>query len=197
MATEILTQERILESAEDVLRRFGPQKTTVVDVARDLNVSHGSVYRHFDDKAALREAVVLRWLKRITLPLLSIAWQQSSPQERLERWLETFIGVMQKAAKNEPELFAAYALLSAEPQGLDNFHEQMIEQLAVIAEEGLTSNHFKQGLEPKQLAQALYQASYAFHHPSHVANWFDAAFAPAFKSVFSLLMNGVLQPKSA
>ena len=31
-----LTPERILEAAEEVLRRFGPAKTTVVDVAKAL-----------------------------------------------------------------------------------------------------------------------------------------------------------------
>ena len=30
--SEALTRERILEAAEEVFRRFGPQKTTVVDV---------------------------------------------------------------------------------------------------------------------------------------------------------------------
>ena len=50
----VLTFERILEAAEDVLRRQ-PAKATVVDVARALEVSHGSVYRHFPSKAALRD----------------------------------------------------------------------------------------------------------------------------------------------
>ena len=53
----VLTPERILEVTEDVLRRFGLAKATVVDVARALDVSHGSVYRHFPSKASLREAV--------------------------------------------------------------------------------------------------------------------------------------------
>ena len=47
----VLTPERILEATEDVLRRFGLAKATVVDVARALDVSHGSVYRHFPSKA--------------------------------------------------------------------------------------------------------------------------------------------------
>ena len=66
MTEAVLTQERILETAEDVLRRFGPAKATVVDVARALDVSHGSVYRHFLSKAALRDAVAERWLARIS-----------------------------------------------------------------------------------------------------------------------------------
>ncbi len=49
----VLTPERILEVTEDVLRRYGLAKATVVDVARALDVSHGSVYRHFPSKASL------------------------------------------------------------------------------------------------------------------------------------------------
>src|SRR5579859_2093653 len=64
--TVVLTPERILEVTEDVLRRFGLAKATVVDVARALDVSHGSVYRHFPSKASLREAVAKRWLERVS-----------------------------------------------------------------------------------------------------------------------------------
>ena len=72
MTDTVLTPERILEAAEDVLRRFGPAKATVVDVARTLGVSHGSVYRHFPSKAALRDAVAERWLARISEPLEAV-----------------------------------------------------------------------------------------------------------------------------
>lgn len=71
--TETLTAERILEATEEVLRRHGPAKATVVDVARALGVSHGSVYRHFRTKAALREAVTKRWLDRTSERLAVIA----------------------------------------------------------------------------------------------------------------------------
>ena len=71
--TLVLTPERILEVTEDVLRRFGLAKATVVDVARALDVSHGSVYRHFPSKASLREAVAKRWLDRVSAPLAKIA----------------------------------------------------------------------------------------------------------------------------
>ncbi|MEV7681849.1 TetR family transcriptional regulator [Streptomyces sp. NPDC088341] len=72
MATESLTAERILEATEEVLRRYGPAKATVLDVARVLGVSHGSVYRHFRTKAALREAVTARWLSRTEVALARI-----------------------------------------------------------------------------------------------------------------------------
>src|SRR5262245_50574158 len=62
-----LTLDRIVSAAEDVIRRFGPAKATVVDVARALGVSHAAVYRHVATKAELRDLVVGRWAET-TMP---------------------------------------------------------------------------------------------------------------------------------
>jgi AcrR family transcriptional regulator len=52
------------------------QKTTVVDVTRALDVSHGTIYRHYPSKQALRDTVTRRWLHRVALPLRAIAEEQ-------------------------------------------------------------------------------------------------------------------------
>ena len=65
-------RDRILDAAEEVLRRYGPPKATVVDVARALDVSHGTIYRHFPSKPALRDAVAARWLPRVSSPLAAV-----------------------------------------------------------------------------------------------------------------------------
>ena len=85
MTDTVLTSERILETAEDVLRRSGPAKATVVDVARAVGVSHGSVYRHFPSKGALRDAVAERWLARISEPLEAVARDDGPALDRLRR----------------------------------------------------------------------------------------------------------------
>ena len=91
MPTETLTSERILEAAEEVLRRYGPAKANVVDVARALGVSHGSVYRHFGSKAALRDAVTDRWLSEISKPLAAVAAGKGTAPERIRRWLDLLV----------------------------------------------------------------------------------------------------------
>src|SRR5262245_42573012 len=113
MTETTLTPDRILETAEDILRRFGPTKATVVDVARALGVSHGSVYRHFPSKAALRDAVTERWLARIVAPLADVAAEASPAPERLRRWLELLIASKRSRALDDPELFATYMELVA------------------------------------------------------------------------------------
>src|SRR5438045_9721369 len=102
----VLTPERILEVTEDVLRRYGLAKATVVDVARALDVSHGSVYRHFPSKASLREAVAKRWLDRLSAPLLKIAETSGPAPARLEKGLRTMFSIKQERPSDEPELVA-------------------------------------------------------------------------------------------
>ena len=114
MATETLTAERILGAAEEVLRRYGPAKANVVDVARALGVSHGSVYRHFPSKAALRDAVTARWLESISTPLAAIASDEGPAPERLQRWLDGLVDAKRRKALEDPELFATYIELTAE-----------------------------------------------------------------------------------
>ena len=49
--------ERILAAAEECFSRYGFQKTSMEDVAREAGLSRRSVYRHFPDKAALFKQV--------------------------------------------------------------------------------------------------------------------------------------------
>src|SRR6478735_3761081 len=106
MTPEALTPERILEATEEVLRRYGPAKATVVDVARALGVSHGSVYRHFRTKAELREAVTHRWLGRTEGTLEELAATPGPAPEKLREWLATLFEAKRHKAGDDPELFA-------------------------------------------------------------------------------------------
>ena len=129
--TVVLTPERILDVTEDVLRRFGLAKATVVDVARALDVSHGSVYRHFPSKASLREAVAKRWLDRVSAPLAKIADGSGPAPARLDKWLRTLFAAKQKRVLEDPEMFATYLTLAQEAcQVVKAYKEGLVDQIA-------------------------------------------------------------------
>ncbi|MFE2383299.1 TetR family transcriptional regulator, partial [Streptomyces misionensis] len=139
--SETLTAERILEATEEVLRRHGPAKATVVDVARALGVSHGSVYRHFRTKAALREAVTKRWLDRTSEKLARIVEETDrDPATRLRDWLTALFEAKRHKAGDDPELFATYTVLTDENGAVVGEHiAELTAQLTRIITEGAGS----------------------------------------------------------
>ena len=154
--TQALTREVILSAAEEVLRRHGPAKANVVDVARTLGVSHGSVYRHFPSKQALREAVMQRWLDSFHHELDPIVETGD-----LRRWLHALFDAKRAKALEDPELFATYdALLEDASQVVDEHVETLIAQIAQVV-----------GDEPT--ARAIFHATTRFHHPAHAGEWGD------------------------
>jgi len=73
-----LRRDRVLATVEEVIRRFGPDKATLVDVARALGVSHAAVYRHVPSKAELRDLVVGVWIEA-TMPALRVIVDAGGP----------------------------------------------------------------------------------------------------------------------
>jgi len=53
-------RERLLDSAEECLQQFGPQKTSMEDVARVAGMSRATVYRYFENRDALLLGVASR-----------------------------------------------------------------------------------------------------------------------------------------
>lgn len=190
-----LERDEILVAAEEVLRRYGPGKATVVDVARALGVSHGSVYRHFGSKAALRDAVVERWLARGTAELSAIATSADPAPERLARWLQELAAGKRAKASADPELFATYLALADESSAAVGAHvEHLLAELASIIASGAECGELAAD-DPSAAARAVFDATIRFHKPSHAAEWSDPQIEAALGRVIALVLGG-LSPRS-
>lgn len=187
-----LTPERILDAAEEVLRRYGLAKATVVDVARFLEVSHGTIYRHFPSKAALRDAVAERWLHRVSTPLAAIAQEPGSARERLHRWFEQLMTLKRQKVLKEPELFATYSAITQEARGVVEAHvTELLRQIAAIVESGISTNEFRV-TDPQAAAKAVFQATVRFHHPAHASEWSNPDIDRDFAQVWRLILAGLV-----
>jgi AcrR family transcriptional regulator len=193
--TMVLTPERILEVTEDVLRRFGLAKATVVDVARALDVSHGSVYRHFPSKASLRDAVAKRWLDRVNAPLQKIAEGSGPASARLERWLRALFAAKYKRVCEDPEMFATYLTLAQEAREVVKAHkERLCDQLTHILSDGVKQGAFHV-TDVKATARAVFDATIRFHHPAHAEEWSDPQLAARIDALLTLLLRGLEAPR--
>ncbi|MGW7420243.1 TetR family transcriptional regulator [Streptomyces sp. NPDC054813] len=192
--TPALTAERILEATEEVLRRHGPAKATVVDVARALGVSHGSVYRHFRTKAALREAVTKRWLDRTSRVLSVIVAEDRAPDVRLRDWLWALFDAKRRKAGDDPELFATYMVLVDENGPAVTGHiDDLTGQLAEILRDGAGTGAFTVS-DPAAAARVVFQATGRFHDPGYAREWVRPEAEADFASLVDLLLRGLSSP---
>jgi AcrR family transcriptional regulator len=192
----VLTSERILQASEDVLRRYGPAKANVVDVARALGVSHGSVYRHFPSKAALRDAVTERWLAGISAPLEAVAVEDGPALERLVRWLDLLVGAKRTKALDEPELFATYVGLTADAREVVKAHvDSLVGQLARIIADGVARGELE-ATNPDAAGRAVFDATARFHNPVHAAEWSDPRIDSEYQGVRALVVSALEHERS-
>ncbi len=187
-----LTRESILDAAEQVLRRYGPAKASVVDVARALDVSHGSVYRHFPSKAALRDAVTERWLDRVSAPLDEVVFGRGTAAARLRGWLDLLTTTKQTMAAQDPELFETFHQLTLASREVVAAHlARLADQLAQITADGIASGEFATS-DPAMTGWAILHATARFHHPALSGEWGDrAAMTRELDAVHGLILRGL------
>jgi AcrR family transcriptional regulator len=191
-----LTRDRIVSAAEEVLRRFGPAKATVVDVARALGVSHAAVYRHVATKAELRDLVVARWAESTLPPLRAIADKPGPAPERLRQLFDTLIAVKRRRATEDPELFAAYRTLAADAESVVAAHlGELIALGAMVIRSGVEEGTFR-AVDPMAASRAVLFATSRFHYPVHAAEWADPAINAVYNDVWRILMEGLCVAQS-
>jgi AcrR family transcriptional regulator len=79
MAPKAETHRLILEKAKELFSRFGPRRTTVADIARELHMSPANVYKFFQTKDALIEAVGKHFMLELHLQLLPLIRAEEKP----------------------------------------------------------------------------------------------------------------------
>ena len=178
-----------MEAAVALLRRHGPTKVTVIDVARALGMSHGNIYRHFASKAELFDAIAERWLHTVSDPLEAIAAAPQPAAVRLEAWVLTLMHLKLHKLQDDPELFAVYHAVAEEARGVVAQHvATLLGQLERIIAEGVVLGEFTLQ-EQAAAARAVLNATMPFHHPALLTTVLPAE-AEA-RAVLALLVAGL------
>jgi AcrR family transcriptional regulator len=102
-----MTKDRILAAAKNVLDREGLPGITIRKVAAQAGVSPMAMYRHFQDKGALLNAMMGEGLA---------AWEKIARSLKAQdpmRWLEQLLDALLEFAVTQPHLFDAAFFLPA------------------------------------------------------------------------------------
>lgn len=168
-AADVVTTDRILDAARALVRRFGENKTNVVDIARALGTSHTTIYRHFRSKADVFDAIVaaaMRDEEELATAFLS------GPQPASVRLEALVLALHQRKHErfaSDPEVYQLYRrVLDERPELVTRYAEAITRLVAAILTDGVKQREFKID-DIDAAAGVVRDSATVFVHPAHVA----------------------------
>ena len=160
------TRARIVEVAERFFREIGYQKTTVADIAKALKMSPANVYRFFESKKQINEAVAERLMREVEGAIEAIAAEPGPAAPRLARMIDTMHRM--NAALYTDDLRMHEMVETALSESWEVVHGH-IERKGVIFErvvrEGIESGEFAPA-DPVLASRCVQVALLRFFHPA-------------------------------
>jgi AcrR family transcriptional regulator len=160
------TRERILLAAGARFLHYGYQKTTMAEIARDLSMSTGNLYRFFASKLDIAEAIALMHEEEDNALLESLVARTEPPVERLRIFMRTILEETYRVIAESRKVFEiAQAISSERPQFANRRLAVERIYLARILKEGVESGVFQPVEDYDFLAEMLQSATMKFRYP--------------------------------
>jgi AcrR family transcriptional regulator len=159
------TRDRIIATAERLYRELGYQKTTVADIARELDMSPANVYRFFRSKDEINDAVGHRLLDDVIAAAAAISNNGATASARLRAVLTTLERFHVERFTVEKKLHDLVAIaISDNWPMVHEYVERMDNIFAGIIRDGMASGEFRQG-DPVTAARCVHTAMIRYAHP--------------------------------
>jgi AcrR family transcriptional regulator len=159
------TRARIMATAEALFRRLGFAKTTVADIAAELEMSPANVYRFFSSKNAIVEAICKHCLSEVEEMAWTVARSKASGAERMERLIleilayhkENFVSEQRVNELVVAAIEGSWDAIKAHKQNMQNVAE-------LILRDGIAAGEFEP-VEPGPTAELIMRSVVCFTHP--------------------------------
>ena len=163
--SQMETRRRILDTAKVLLRRYGPDKMTVMDIARELKMSHANVYRFFRTKSEILDALIDEWLSQIEAFVETIAARVAPASDRLEAVVLELHRKRRQKLLDDAEFYETYKrVIELRPDFAQKRREKIFNVFRRLIEEGIEAGEFK-AIDSNEAANVLKDASAIFLHP--------------------------------
>jgi AcrR family transcriptional regulator len=155
----------IVEVAERLFGQLGYQKTTVADIARELHMSPGNVYRFFGAKSEINAAVCMDLLGKIEAEAGKIAVSRGAAVQRMRNLVASVEKAHYKQYMFDRKLHELIEAAVTENWTIMREHNhRMIGLLEQIIASGMAAGEFRPG-DAALAASLVNTACIRFYHP--------------------------------
>jgi AcrR family transcriptional regulator len=163
------TRERILEVAERLFRQIGYQKTTVGDIAKELRMSPANVYRFFESKKAIHQAVAQSLMVEVELEAQRIVAKPGPVRERFRELLTTVNRMNTERYVGDSKLHEMVEIAMEEDWEVCVAHiHRVTETIGAVIAQGVATGDFEAPDVPLA-ALCTCTAMIRFFHPQMIA----------------------------
>lgn len=183
--------DRILASAERLFRQYGYTKTNVADIARDLGMSAGNIYRFFPTKTAIHQALAERILDVLYQNAWDIFHSDLSVCDRLRRYAQMNYQYTVDMMISENKVYEMIVVAMEQHWAVVKTHMDRVSLLMQsVIREGIDAGDFPEqdeAVAARCLCASLAQAS----HPVLVAQCYVENHEPSLSQLIEFSLNSL------
>lgn len=185
------TRRLIVEKTRLLLSKYGQEKVTVVDVARELGMSHANIYRFFRSKTDILDAVIDAWLADVEDFYKDVAGRPGTVTERLEAVVLAVYQRRRAKYEQDPKVFLAFRrLIESRPDAVEKRKTVLFNVFREMFEEGIAKSEFT-AIDAVKAAMVLEDATAIFLHPLAIPNHSPNSTEERLKRVIHIVLGGL------
>lgn len=171
---EHAVRDQIVEAADECFKRYGYGKTTVADLAREIGFSKAYIYRFFESKQAIGEAICSTYLDRIITETRAAIDERGSANEKLRRMFKSLTTLSVELFFDDRKIYDITKYSATEQWSSSNrYKETLRTMLEEIVKSGRESGEFERKTPLDETCRAIFYAMAPFVHPLHLEQNLD------------------------
>lgn len=136
-------REQLIDLVVELIEERGSINLTVTELAARANMSPANLYRYFESKDALIEAVAERWFQPKVAIMEDVVASDLPPRRKMYEFFARRFAVMKAEWEKDPVAFANYVELGKENFELVRSYVDLGDHyLSVIIGEAMAEGHF-------------------------------------------------------
>ena len=185
------TRTRIMDAAEQIIQDKGAISFTMTDLATAVGMSPSNLYRFFESKDALAEAMAGEWFAELEIIMEELVSAEMPVEEKLYQFFASRLVVKRARFEDDPGLFESYMELGDEHFDVIKGYVDLADHyMASILAEAMDKGYFK-GLELDAVVSLVNTMMQPFCNPKLMMQMMHLATEERLRIVTNTILNGL------
>lgn len=174
--TEHEVRAQIVEAATEYFSRYGYEKTTVSDLAKEIGFSKAYIYKFFDSKQAIGEVICANRLAAIIEAVNQTVSDAHSATEKFRRMFRALVASGSQLFFQDRKLYDIAAVAAGTPWPSAKGYEQQIrQQISDIVLLGRETGEFERKTPLDETVNAIFLVMKPYFNPLLLQHNLDSA----------------------